>query len=137
MIKVTVVGADHVALKLDKVAKAVKNLKPVFEDVSKLLIQEYKANFPAAGGVLKQPGAARKYEYPWPLLMHTGKLRGGFEGKPEKQKLSISNTVEYAQYQHFGMPPQTGKRPLVGITPVLVNAIKMRIIAFVKNAFAT
>lgn len=137
MITVKVKGDQEAIRKVQKLIKANGDLKPVFEDVAKSIIQEFKANFPAKGGVLNSPWAPRKKEYPWPLLMKTGTLRNAWEKKAEKKKLAIENTVDYAKYHHFGMPPQKGPRKLVGFTPKILQLIKDRIVAYIKRAIAS
>lgn len=120
---------------LKKVSKAValaKDLKPAFDDIGKVVVQEFTANFDSEGGILESPWPKRQKEYAWPLLNKTGRLKSTWTTKAEPKKLTITNPVEYAKYHHFGMYPQA-TRPLVGATQKILQIILDRVIKFVKE----
>jgi phage gpG-like protein len=100
--KVQVEGMEKVLKKLSNLERGVKDLSPAFDDVSVVLIQEFKANFNAQGRVLEAPWEPRIKSYPWPILQKTGKMKGSWKSKSTKKDLEISNTAKYAQYHHFG-----------------------------------
>lgn len=137
MISVKIIGLDKLGSGLQKMQRELQNLKPAFESISDLLTQEYRANFDAKGGVLRSPWAARKHSYPWPLLQKTGTMKRAWDKEAKKTKLTVWNTVSYAQYHHFGMPPQTGKRKLVGFSPPITLGIKTRIEKRIREVIAS
>lgn len=127
-------GVEKVLIKIQKIGGAVKDLTPAFDDMEGIITQEFKANFPAAGSNLDAPWVARKRSYPWPIFIKTGKMMGNWEGKSEKQKLTIKNPTDYAKYHHFGMYPQP-VRLLVNSTSKIIKIVKDRIEKYIKSFF--
>jgi phage gpG-like protein len=125
-VSVKAVGVENVMVKLDKIGGAVKDLSPAFEDMSGVIIQEFKANFPAAGKNLNAPWVPRKRKYPWPIFIKTGKMMKSWDSEVEQKKLTISNPTEYALFHHYGMYPQP-VRLLVNSTSKILKIIKERI----------
>lgn len=117
----------------DGLKMAVKNLEPAFKMMDDEIISQYKKNFDSKGKVLKSAWTPRKNSYPWPLLNKTGKLKNTWDKKSNRKSLQISNPVPYAKFHHFGLPPQLGKRKLVGTSRIINNIVIKNIIKYLSR----
>ena len=131
---ITVRGLDSLEKKMLKMGSNIENLQPAFKKMQPKIINEYKENFPAKGKILESPWSERKYKYPWPLLVKTGKMKKTWLGKTKKRSLEIKNPVSYAKYHNFG----TDKLPirkLVGVGKSINKIIKEDIIEWILKPF--
>lgn len=113
-------GVKQVSKKLNSITAAVKSLEKPFEEIGKDWMKKYDDNFPAEGGVLKQPWKPRIRAYAWPILQKTGKLRAGFKKKVDKSYMEIANRVKWAQYHQFGTARLPVRR-LINATSEMVD----------------
>lgn len=124
--QISAVGAKEYTRKLDKLKRALTDLRPAFSDIGDISVKEYKANFPAKGDVLESSWPPRKRSYPWPILVKTGKMKANWKVKPTKGDVTVLNPTAYARYHHFGTP-KLPIRKLVGVTSAMMRNIVDRI----------
>lgn len=128
------VGLQEAMNKLTKISGAVKDLSPAFDEMGPTIIQEFKANFPAAGSNLEAPWKPRIRSYPWPILIKTGTMQKSWEKETKKDQLRIENPTKYATYHHFGST-YLPVRKLVNNTKKISGIVTDRIMKYLKSFF--
>lgn len=137
MIAIKVIGEEKVLLRLSKIKKNAKNLKPALAESGEYLTEKFQENFNHKGRILQNSWSPRKYFYPWRILQKKGTLKNSWKQKAENTKLTITNEAKskkgyyYGYAHHMGLKPQTGRRQLVGMTQIISNRIKKIISKFI------
>ena len=102
-ISVTLEGEQQVKRRLLIVANGITDFEEPLRNIGSELQKTFQLNF-AQEGAIFGGWAARKQDYPWPILNKTGRMRQGFRQNLGKQELLISNVTPYFKYHQSNKP---------------------------------
>jgi len=96
-------GEKQIKIKLSKIAKGLKNPRPVLMRIGITLLKEIGRYFDQAG---QQGYEGAKWEATsfgaTNILQDTGVLRGSFTMEVKKYSVEVGSPVEYSEYHQFG-----------------------------------
>ena len=95
-------GAKELSAELGLKAGKLKDYRKPMQKIGTNLVKTFKDNITTGGSTLGVAWPPRKKDQPWPMLMKTGKLHGGFTAKAGKDEVVVGNPVPYFVFHQRG-----------------------------------